>query len=120
MTDLTECDSDGRPPRQRGPWPEEAVWRLPDGVRLSWRAFDDEIVVFNAFSGQTHLLDSLSAAVLEEIERAPATRAELAARLAGRFELGDAAALAERLDAVLAEFDRQGLADPIAADAAGP
>jgi len=118
VTDRHECDSDAQPPRNEHSRPEDIVWRLPDGVRLSWRAFDDGVVVFNAFSGQTHLLDSFSAAVLEEIERAPASRETLAERLAGRFDLDDAMALAERLDAALAEFDRQGLADPSAPDAA--
>jgi len=111
VTNRSERDS-GEEARRDAPRPGETVWRLPDGVRLSWKVFDDEIVVFNAFSGQTHLLDGFSAAVLEEIEHAPAPLDALAARLAGRFDLDDATALAERLDAVLAEFDRQGLADP--------
>lgn|GEM_PF-5431725 len=119
MTDRRERDSDGEA-RRGAPRPGETVWRRPDGVRLSWKVFDDEIVVFNAFSGQTHLLDGFSALVLEEIEHAPASRDALAARLAGRFDLGDAAALAERLDAVLAEFDRQGLADPTVPNPAAP
>jgi PqqD family protein of HPr-rel-A system len=41
---------------------------LTAGVRLSWRIWDDEVVVYDHGSGDTHLLDSPTAAVLHLCE----------------------------------------------------
>jgi PqqD family protein of HPr-rel-A system len=89
-----------------------AVWRLPSGVSLLWRSWDeDEVIVFNRGSGQTHLLDAFSAAVLRHIEASPTTTSDLARFFATGFEL-DARALIDRVDAACARFDQLGLAEP--------
>ncbi len=87
-------------------------WRLPAGVRLLWKTWGEEVVVFNTSSGQTHLLDALSGALLEDIESTPMTVAQLSARLADRFDLAPDAALARRAEAICSQFDGLGLADP--------
>jgi PqqD family protein of HPr-rel-A system len=88
------------------------IWRLPAGVSLLWHAFDeDEVIVFNRGSGQTHLLDAFSAAVLRRIEARPATAPDLARFFATGFEL-DENVLIARIDAVCARFDQLGLAEP--------
>ncbi len=87
------------------------VWRLPAGAELLWQTWDDEVIVFNAASGQTHLLDALSAAALREIEKLPGGNGELALRLAERFEL-DTDVLLRRLREVCAHFDALGLVEP--------
>ncbi|MFQ6017088.1 MAG: HPr-rel-A system PqqD family peptide chaperone [Kiloniellaceae bacterium] len=86
-------------------------WRLPAGAELLWRFWDDEVIVYNTASGQTHLLDALSGATLKELEDCPRTIAELAGRLADRFDL-DPDALSERLPDICAQFDKLGLAEP--------
>jgi PqqD family protein of HPr-rel-A system len=89
-----------------------ASWRLPQGVSLLWQAWDeDEVIVFNRASGQTHLLDAFSAAVLRQIEASPSTIPELRRYFAIGFGLDDAA-LSERLDGVCRRFDQLGLAEP--------
>lgn len=86
------------------------VWYVPDGIKLSWRQFGDEAVIFNQASGQTHLLDAFSAWVLRELEKSPSSRDVLADRLVR--ETGLEADLADRrLREVLADFDRQGLVE---------
>jgi len=77
---------------------------------LSWRHWDDEVVVYNSLSGQTHLLDGFSAAVLAEIERAPATVDALAGRLAAAFGLARDDRLVTRLAEACETFERLGLA----------
>ena len=57
---------------------------------MLWQTWDDEVIVFNTASGQTHLLDALSAATLREIESRPGGINQLADRLAERFELDGA------------------------------
>ncbi len=88
----------------------DTVWRLPVGAELRWQTWDDEVIVFNTASGQTHLLDALSAATLREIESRPGGINQLADRLAERFEL-DGADLSQRLTEVCARFDELGLVE---------
>jgi len=88
------------------------IWRLPAGVSLLWRSWDEnEIIVFNRASGQTHLLDAFSAAVLRRIEAAPAATSDLARFFATGLEL-DERGLANRVNAVCERFDQLGLAEP--------
>ena len=89
----------------------ETVWRLPVGAELLWQTWDDEVIVFNTASGQTHLLDALSAAALREIEDQPGSVDRLADRVAERFEL-DTDVLLQRLTEVCARFDELGLVEP--------
>ncbi len=86
------------------------IWRVPDGVNLSWRKLGEETVIFNQASGQTHLLDAFSQWVLRELEQAPAPLAALADRLVREAELDEDLAI-RRLQEVLAEFDKQGLVE---------
>jgi PqqD family protein of HPr-rel-A system len=88
------------------------TWRLPNGVSLLWHSWDeDEVIVFNRASGQTHLLDAFSAAVLRRIEASPSTLAELKRYFARGFAL-DEDILSERLNVVCRRFDQLGLAEP--------
>ena len=88
------------------------IWRLPTGVSLLWQSWDeDQVIVFNRASGQTHLLDAFSAAVLRRIEACPGTIAELRSYFASGFDL-DEVILSERLDVVCRRFDQLGLAEP--------
>jgi PqqD family protein of HPr-rel-A system len=88
------------------------VWRLPAGVSLLWQSWDeDEIIVFNQASGQTHLLDAFSAAVLRRIEAVPTTISELQRGLAAEFAL-DVSVLSDRLSDVCLRLDQLGLAEP--------
>jgi PqqD family protein of HPr-rel-A system len=89
-----------------------AIWCLPAEVSLLWQCWDEEeVIVFNRASGQTHLLDAFSAAVLRRIEASPATTSDLARFFATRFEL-DERMLSERVAGVCARFDELGLAEP--------
>ncbi len=90
---------------------DSRCWRLPTGAQLLWRAWDDEVIVFNSASGQTHLLDALSGATLKELEDSPRTIAQLASQLADKFEL-DPQALSDRLGVICDQFDELGLAEP--------
>jgi PqqD family protein of HPr-rel-A system len=88
------------------------VWRLPAGVSLLWHSWDeDEVIVFNRASGQTHLLDAFSAAVLRRIEAAPTGLPDLQRSLAIDLAL-DESALSARLSDVCRRFDQLGLAEP--------
>ncbi len=87
-------------------------WGLSDDVALLWKSWDEEVIVFNLASGQTHLLDALSAEVLRELERRPRTLSELATLLAEHYGL-EPAELGDRLDGICHRFDDLGLAEPV-------
>ncbi len=89
----------------------QQVWRLPEGVRLLWRSWDDEVIVYNVASQQTHLLDAFSAAALREIEAAPKTAEALGRCLAEALDT-DRGELSARLAEICARFVELGLAEP--------
>ncbi len=88
----------------------QQVWRLPEGVRLLWRSWDDEVIVYNVASQLTHLLDAFSAAALREIEAAPKTAEALGGCLAEALDT-DHSALSARLAETCARFVELGLAE---------
>ncbi len=89
----------------------QEVWHLGRGVKLLWRSWDDEVVVYNVTSGQTHLLDAFSAAVLKTIEATPGTLEQLTGHFAKSLET-DRDALAPRLVEISSRFSELGLAEP--------
>jgi PqqD family protein of HPr-rel-A system len=64
--------------------PGEHFWRITQGCELCWRSWNDEYVVYNSGSGDTHLLDLLSAEILKKIEEAPASSRALEDWVAGK------------------------------------
>ena len=64
------------------------TWRLASGQSLQYRCWDGECVLYNDLSGDTHLLDELALALLEELQAGP----RCTARLAAAFELAPDAA----------------------------
>jgi PqqD family protein of HPr-rel-A system len=83
-------------------------WRTVSVEALIWHEFDDELVVRNAMSGSTHLLDFPATEVLKALVQAKdgMTAAECARAIG---EEGSAAAV----DELLREFQRHGLAEPV-------
>ncbi len=84
---------------------------MPTDVELLWQSWDDEVIVYNTASGQTHLLDALSGEALKEIESRPGTIPQLAKRLSDTLGL-DSRALVDRLAVICNHFDNLGLAEP--------
>lgn len=88
------------------------TWRIARGQRLRLRAWQDECVVFNDLSGDTHLLGSAAAIVLTALQAAPAASAALAATLAARLGLALDEQLREEVDALLDELANFSLIEP--------
>ncbi|MGZ8287983.1 MAG: HPr-rel-A system PqqD family peptide chaperone [Telluria sp.] len=68
------------------------MWRLLPGQALHHRAWEDEYVVFNNLSGDTHLLDASAMQVLLAVPAAPAAEAAIVAQLRAALGLDDAEA----------------------------
>lgn len=57
-------------------------WRLMSGQALHFQFWDDEFVVYNSLSGDTHLLDSTAAQILLKLQQAPSNASALSESLA--------------------------------------
>jgi PqqD family protein of HPr-rel-A system len=89
-------------------------WRLERRSKLHWRRLDDEWVVFEAASGDTHHLDTISAAVLMCLEADPLDLDGLSEVIAGELQLPNREDLASRLEGLLDQLHRLGLIEPAA------
>ena len=83
-----------------------ALWQVAPGQQLASWGWDDEFVVYNNLSGDTHLLDADSVELLALLQRAPATIETLAAQLTDGVAPDDAAALPDTLAALLAQLKK--------------
>lgn len=88
------------------------MWRITPGQALRFRQFDDEIVIYNDLSGDTHLLGDSGMHLLSVLQHGPATRAALLASLAGALECAADAAFDSELDALLADLAGYFLIEP--------
>ena len=58
------------------------AWQLTAPTELQWVQWGDEWVLYHGATGDTHLLEPLSVELLQTLQRAPATAAELVEDLA--------------------------------------
>jgi PqqD family protein of HPr-rel-A system len=86
------------------------AWRLRPGQALRHRQWDDEYVLYNDLSGDTHLLGAAAIELLLALARGPATGAALAAVLEAGFDL-DPADVPRETDDLLALLQRLALID---------
>jgi PqqD family protein of HPr-rel-A system len=71
------------------------MWRLRPGQTLQFRHWDDEYVLYNDLSGDTHLLDDAAFELLLALNRGPASFSALADALGMAFEIDEAELPAE-------------------------
>jgi PqqD family protein of HPr-rel-A system len=91
-------------------------WSSLPADAIAWREFDGAIVVRNARTGSTHLLERFPAEVLRTMIEAddPMSVPELEARLSLRAAGDeDGAQWSTAIEEVLKDFYRLGLAEPV-------
>ena len=76
---------------------------------LKWRCWNDEWAVFDVGSGQTHQMDTLTAATLMIVEAAPASTPELLLQVAGDFLIPSDSILSDLLSVILTRLETTGL-----------
>lgn len=88
-------------------------WRLNPHCKLHWRRWDNDHVLFNAASGQTHFLNELGALTLQLLSQQALDGQTLIQALADHF---DDFVLDEELlgyvDTMLEDLDNLGLIEP--------
>jgi PqqD family protein of HPr-rel-A system len=72
---------------QPGAFDSDDQWWIPDADALAWRSWDDEIVLYDDRSDETHHFNVATAAVFETLAVRPASTQELATMLAERLEV---------------------------------
>ncbi len=87
-------------------------WRLNPACLFHWRHWDQEYILFNAASGQTHFLNTLGADVLDWLGREPLYASELEQRLATQHNLTQDNDLRDFLADLLTSLDELGLIEP--------
>jgi len=88
-------------------------WKLRAGQRLRMLSDDEETVVYNDLSGDTHLLSSIAASLLERLRQGPADGDSLAGFLASEWELDADMAPAALTAQLLSELAALSLIEPI-------
>jgi PqqD family protein of HPr-rel-A system len=86
-------------------------WAAQTGLREHWRAWGDEIVVFNGLSGKTHCLNGRAAQMLQLLAETAMTASELTARL--NRDVGMPQISFDEVQALLLKFDDVGLVSPV-------
>ena len=81
-----------------------STWRITPGQALRFRQFDDEFVLYNDLSGDTHLLGDSGMHMLSVLQHGPAARTALLASLAAALACAPDAALEVETDALLASL----------------
>jgi PqqD family protein of HPr-rel-A system len=79
-------------------------WTLRAGQHLRMLADDEESVVYNDLSGDTHLLSGIAASLLERLRQGPADADSLADFLAGEWDLDPDIAPAALVQQLLSEL----------------
>jgi len=85
-------------------------WTACSGPALLWRSWDDEQwIVYQVASGDTHLLNHVAAQALRSLQEHPATVSQLAERVAAALGAVADEAFTRELERLVAEFDELGL-----------
>jgi PqqD family protein of HPr-rel-A system len=106
MTSGDGCAMRGSPGQER------KRWTVPEGNGLAWRVWDDEFLVYNTASGQTHYLNLLAGEALRSLEAAPAQTHELVRRLANQFGIAEDSPPLQMIEGLIHELDELGLIAP--------
>jgi PqqD family protein of HPr-rel-A system len=88
-------------------------WQLHPAQSLRLRCWDDEAIVYNDCSGDTHLVSASAADVLTRLAQCPADEASLAAQCAAAWGMADDAELRAQLHELLSALKRLSLVEPI-------
>ncbi len=90
------------------------VWQLSPLVALHWRRWDDEFVVFDVGSGQTHQLPALTAATLMMLELNSNDIVELTSRVSIELGIADDKDFANAVGEAVHDLQIAGLIESVA------
>jgi PqqD family protein of HPr-rel-A system len=80
-------------------------WKAIPGPDLHIRSWNDEVVVYNGLSGDTHLISPAAADLLEALRHEPADQASLLVSMAALWETDPNPELHAGIGQLLTELD---------------
>lgn len=80
-------------------------WRLISGSALYFRCWNDEFVVYNRLSGDTHLLGSTAAQILLKLQQSSLSAAALTESMASLLDTEMNEELVSQIDHILVDLD---------------
>jgi len=86
----------------------QTLWIIARPCDLRWRAWDDQLLVFDAASGDTHLLNRVAGEALRCLEQ-PADAARLAQRVAASVGVSPDGGFLDQMADLLDELAELGL-----------
>lgn len=89
-------------------------YRSNSALYLHWAVWNDEYVVFDEASGQTHQLDAVRAYVLHLVSDTPQTASAVAHALSELPDVPNGSVTSALVSVILNEFETCGLAEAIA------
>jgi PqqD family protein of HPr-rel-A system len=90
-----------------------AYYAAPNESEFLWEHGNEESLLFDRRSGQTHLLTATAVEALLYLQKKPHTLPQLADHIADVFEFSRNNDLIEHLEELLKHFVDIGLADPV-------
>ena len=87
----------------------QTVWHLPPISELLFRDYDMEVLVFDAGSGNTHIVDPIAGCILRHLSKHPQNSQLLAQEVSTQFQLPADTSLASYIDSLLHSLAQQNL-----------
>jgi PqqD family protein of HPr-rel-A system len=80
-------------------------WRVISSSALHFRSWDDDFIVYNGLSGDTHLLGSTAAQILLKLQQAPSTAIALSESIVPLMQAEMDNELVFHIENILADLD---------------
>jgi PqqD family protein of HPr-rel-A system len=89
--------------------PLDVTWKIPDHAALHWEEWDEQYAVYDARSGETHLLNSVAGLALQELCGKAVSVSELCGELTGPLGLACNEQFVRQIEELLVQFHYLGL-----------
>ena len=86
----------------------EMKWQSLKNIHVYTRQTDDEIIIFNPQSGETHQLNLLALDALEFLKQ-PASLSQLTKHICALYQAKNTAEISDQLRSLIEQFDDLGL-----------
>jgi len=88
---------------------ENSLFGLPRIAVIHYRFWDDECVIYNQLTGETHLVNGMGAELFRLISQKPVTRTQLLQSILSIFELEIDSDVEGLVDNLILEYQKLGL-----------
>lgn len=88
--------------------PSDRKWQSIENIGVYTRQTDDEIIIFNPQSGETHQLNLLALDALEFLKQ-PASLSQLTTHICALYQAKNTAEISDQLRSLIEQFDDLGL-----------